>query len=387
MLSVFATERQSTAGFAGALRAARLVALDELRTPDGRRIRVAPIDPSPDVTMPDDFQPKRLARRTLQIVVVLGVVGLVLLLAPGLGEVRHLLTKARPEWVALVVVFQALSCVSYVFLFRPIFCHSMPWRTSWEIGLAELGAGSIVPASGAGGLALGAWILRQGGMPAERIASRSVAFFLIKSSVNFIAVAVLGVVAALGLVGPDLSPWLTALPAAGALLVIAAVLLVPRLGVGAPVAADAGRVRRAMRGVRKALIGGTREAVQIVRSRNVLVIAGSVGYWAWDNASLWAAFHAFGYSPPVTVILLGYLIGQLGGLLPLPGGLGGIDGGLIGTLIVYGTPVATTAAAVLVYRVILFWLPLIVGGVAFASLRRGLNRPDRPELCVVPAAT
>jgi uncharacterized protein (TIRG00374 family) len=85
--------------------------------------------------------------------------------------------------------------------------------------------------------------------------------------------------------------------------------------------------------------------------------------------------------------LLGYLIGQLGGLLPLPGGLGGIDGGLIGTLIVYGTQAAATAAAVLVYRVILFWLPLLAGAVAFISLRRALNSPDRPELCVVPAAT
>jgi uncharacterized membrane protein YbhN (UPF0104 family) len=66
---------------------------------------------------------------------------------------------------------------------------------------------------------------------------------------------------------------------------------------------------------------------------------------------------------------LGYVIGQLGGLLPLPGSLGGIDGGLIGTLIVYDTPVAPTAAAVLVYRVILFWLPLLLGAVAFISLR------------------
>jgi uncharacterized protein (TIRG00374 family) len=169
--------------------------------------------------------------------------------------------------------------------------------------------------------------------------------------------------------------------------VIAAVLLVPRLGIGDPAPADAGRTRRAMWHVRKALVGGTREAVQIVHSGNLLVIAGSFGYWAWDNAALWATFHAFGFSPPIAVILLGYLIGQLGGLLPLPGGLGGIDGGLIGTLIVYGTPAAATAAAVLVYRVILFWLPLLVGAVAFISLRRALNDPDRPELCVVPAAT
>jgi uncharacterized protein (TIRG00374 family) len=362
-------------------------ALDEVRTADGRTLRAEPIEQPADVTMPDEFEPSRLARRTLRIVAVLAVLGLVLLLAPGLGEVRDLLTEARPEWVALAVAFEALSCVSYVLMFRPIFCQHMPWRTSWEIGLSELGAGSIVPASGAGGLALGAWILHEGGMPAQRIASRSVAFFLIKSSVNFIAVAVLGTVMALGLVGPDLSLWLTAVPAAGALLVIAVVLLVPRLGVGAPVPADAGRTRKAMREVRKALVGGTAEAVRMVRSRNLLVIAGSLGYWAWDNAVLWATFHAFGLSPPITVILMGYLIGQLGGLLPLPGGIGGIDGGLIGTLIVYGTPAAATAAAVLVYRVILFWLPLLVGAAAFISLRRALNRPDRPELCVVPAAT
>jgi uncharacterized membrane protein YbhN (UPF0104 family) len=224
-------------------------------------------------------------------------------------------------------------------------------------------------------------------MPAEQIARRSVAFFLIKSSVNFVAVAVLGTLMAVGVFGPDLSPWLTAAPAAGAALVIAAVLLVPRLGPGAPVPPDAGRARRLLREGRKALIGGTGEAVRLVRSRNFLVIIGAIGYWAWDNAVLWAAFHAFGHSPPLTVILMGYLIGQLGGLLPLPGGLGGIDGGLIGTLIVYGTPAAVTAAAVLLYRVILFWLPLLAGAVAFVSLRRGLNRPDRPDLCFVPAPT
>jgi uncharacterized protein (TIRG00374 family) len=359
--------------------------LEEWTTADGRRFQVTELEQP--VEMPDEFEPRHLARRTLQIVAILAVVGLILLLAPGLGQVRHLLTTARPGWIALAVVLEGLSCVSYVLMFRPIFCRNMPWRTSWEIGLAELGAGSIIPASGAGGLALGAWILRQGGMPAEQIARRSVAFFLIKSSVNFVAVAVLGTILALGLVGPHLSLWLTALPAAGAMVVIAIVLLVPRFGVGSEPSADGSRTRRAVWHARKALVGGAGEAVQIVRSRNVLVITGSLGYWLWDNAVLWATFHAFGYSPPIMVILMGYLIGQLGGLLPLPGGLGGIDGGLIGTLIVYGTPAAATAAAVLVYRVILFWLPLLLGGVAFMSLRKGLNSPDRPELCIVPQAT
>ena len=349
--------------------------------------RVEPLPAPAPVEMPSEFDPRRLVRRAAQIAAVLAIVGLVVVLAPGLGEVRDRLAGAKPEWIALAVAFEALSGISYVLMFRPIFCEHMPWRTSWEIGWSELAMGSLVPASGAGGLALGAWILHEGGMPAERIARRSVAFFLIKSSVNFVAVAVLGTALALGLFGPDLSLWLTALPAALSVLVIALVIAIPRLGPGREPEPDAGRVRRGVAAARKALIDGTAEALEILRSRDRLVLLGAFGYWAWDNAVLWATFHAFGFSPPITVILLGYLIGQLGGLLPLPGGLGGIDGGLLGTLVVYGTPAATTAAAILAYRVILFWLPLIVGAFAFASLRRGLNRPDRPDLCVVPAAT
>jgi len=320
-------------------------------------------------------------------VAALAVVGLVVVLAPGLGEVRHRLADASPGWLALAVAFEALSGVSYVLMFRPVFCHAMPWRTSWEIGWSELAVGSLLPTSGAGGLALGAWILHRGGMPAERIRRRSVAFFLIKSSVNFAAVAALGTLMAIGIVGPKQSLWLTAAPAIAAVVVIAGVLWVPRLGAGRAPGRDAGRLRRAVASARAALVGGTAEAVEIFRSRDPLVLVGSLGYWAWDNAVLWATFHAFGSSPALSVILMGYLIGQLGGLLPLPGGLGGIDGGLLGTLVVYGAPVATTAAAVLAYRVILFWLPLMVGAIAFVSLRRALNRPDRPELCSVPAAT
>jgi uncharacterized protein (TIRG00374 family) len=134
-------------------------------------------------------------------------------------------------------------------------------------------------------------------------------------------------------------------------------------------------------------MGGIAEALRILSVRDRQVLLGALGYWAFDNAVLWATFHAVGASPEISIVLMGYLIGQLGGLLPIPGGLGGIDGGLLGTLVLYGTPVAPTAAAVLAYRLVLFWLPLVVGAIAFLSLRRGLNDPDRPELCVVPAAT
>jgi uncharacterized protein (TIRG00374 family) len=315
------------------------------------------------------------------VVVFLVVVGLVIVLAPGLGDVRNALEGISPWWVALAVLLEALSCASYVLIFRPVFCPSMDWKLSWQISWSEVGVGSIVPASGIGGLALGAWVLRQAGMPATQIAHRSVAFFLIKGSINFVLVAVLGAGMALGLFGPDLSLWLTALPAAMALLTIAAVVLVPRLGHGAEPASFDSRMRRAVAAARNALVDGAGEAVRILRSRNAMVLAGAIGYYAWDNAVLWAMFQAVGAHIPISVIAMGYLIGQLGGLLPLPGGVGGIDGGLIGTLIVYGAPTAATVSAVLAYRVVLFWVPLIGGAIAFTALRRTLARVDTRSVC------
>jgi uncharacterized protein (TIRG00374 family) len=353
----------------------------------GTTLRAEPLARGGVEALPDEFAPRRLARRLAQVVALLVVLVLVALLAPGLGEVRRRLADASPGWLLLAVAFEVLSCLSYVLMFRPVFCRSMSWRTSAEIAWSELAAGSLVPASGAGGLALGAWILHRGGMPGESIARRSVAFFLVKSSVNFVAVAVLGTLMAIGLVGPHVSLLLTALPAALSIVVIALLLAIPRLGPGREPGPEASRVQRSVAAVRRALIAGIAEAVAIVRSRDPTVIVGAIGYWAWDNAVLWATYHAVGADVPLSIVLMGYLIGQLGGLLPLPGGVGGIDGGLIGTLIVYGAPAAATTAAVLAYRVILFWVPLLGGTIAFLSLRRALADAVRTDLCEpVPAA-
>jgi uncharacterized membrane protein YbhN (UPF0104 family) len=325
-----------------------------------------------DAEMPEEFQPRSLEKRALQAALALGVLVAIVVLAPGLGDVRDLLSEADPGWLVLAAALEGLSFASYVVMFGPIFCTGLSWRRSWQIGGAELAMGSLVPASGAGGLALGAWILNRGGMEGTRIARRSVAFLLIKSGVNFVAVAVIGIALAVGLLGPDQPLYLTLLPASLATLAIAAVALLPRLGRGGAVDPDAYLLRRGITHARHAVVDGVSEAGQILRSGNLRVLAGSVGYWAFDNAVLWATYHALGFSPPLTVILMGYLIGQLGGVLPIPGGVGGIDLGLIGVLIAYGAPAAGTAAAVLAYHVILFWLPLAAGGLAFIQLRRDM---------------
>jgi uncharacterized membrane protein YbhN (UPF0104 family) len=331
--------------------------------------------------LPSEFQPKSLRHRGGQALIALAVLVAIVVFAPGLDEVRDQLEGADPGWLALATVLEGLSFASYIVMFGPIFCTGLTWRRSWEIGGSELAMGSLVPASGAGGLALGAWVLHRGGLGGERIARRSVAFFLIKSGVNFVAVAVLGTALALGLFGPELSLWLTAFPAAMAALAIGVVALLPRLGSGERPGRDASLARRGLNATRRALVDGIAEAGKILRTGNRRVLAGSVGYWAFDNAVLWATFHAVGLSPPITVVLMGYLIGQLGGLIPLPGGIGGIDLGLIGVLVAYGTDAAGTAAAVFAYHLILFWLPLILGAIAFALLRRNMPRGGEFASC------
>src|SRR3954471_2047467 len=226
--------------------------------------------------MPRDLSPRRLLRRALVVAGILLVFLLVLVLAPGLGSVRRHLADASPGWLAVAVALEALSCASYAVMFRPVFCRQMSLRTNWELAWAELGMGSIVPASGAGGIALGAWVLRRQGMSGGHIARRSVAFLLIKSSVNFAAVAVIGAAMALGL-GPHESLWLTALPAVMAALAIAAVMLLPRIGEGREPGPDASRIRRGSHAVRHTLIGGVREAGELLRRRDVAIIAGAFG--------------------------------------------------------------------------------------------------------------
>ncbi|HEU4979543.1 MAG TPA: lysylphosphatidylglycerol synthase domain-containing protein, partial [Solirubrobacteraceae bacterium] len=111
-----------------------------------------------------------------------------------------------------------------------------------------------------------------------------------------------------------------------------------------------------------------------------------IGYMTFDVLALWAAFEAFGGAPPAGPFVFAYVIGQLGGLIPLPGGIGGTDGGLIGALVLYGAPLSQATAAVLAYRAFQLGIPALLGTVAFVQLRRRLTRHPEPAALCFPLA-
>jgi uncharacterized protein (TIRG00374 family) len=65
---------------------------------------------------------------------------------------------------------------------------------------------------------------------------------------------------------------------------------------------------------------------------------------------------------------------MLANLLPLPGGIGGVDGGMIGALVAFHVGAGLALIAVLVYRLFAFWLPTIPGAIAYFQLRRTVHR-------------
>ncbi|MDQ4048505.1 MAG: flippase-like domain-containing protein [Actinomycetota bacterium] len=322
-----------------------------------------------------------LVRLGVMVAVLLGL-GLAVSSMPGLDELRRRLADAAPGWLAVALALEALSCLAFIAAFRGVFSRRLSWRFSYEVGMAAQGTNVLLPAGGASGLALGAWALRKAGMSTERLARRTVAFFLITSSVNFATAALVGAAVTLGLLaGGGASPALTAVPAALAAGTIAAVHFLPRL-LDRP-RSPSGRVTRVLAKGGTALGAGIRDARALVRSGSPLVIAGAIGYMALDLAALAAAFAAVGSPPPLGVLALAYVIGQLGGLIPLPGGVGGADGGLIAALALYGTPLAPAVAAVLAYRAFQLGLPALLGALAVIRLPGVLR--SVPAMCEPPA--
>jgi uncharacterized membrane protein YbhN (UPF0104 family) len=331
-------------------------------------------DPEP---LPGDVSPHRLRRGLLRLGGLVAIAVVVVTLGPGLGELRRRFADAQPVWIVIACAFEALSVLAYVPAFRSVFCRRMSWSTSYKIGVAEEGAGSLFPLGGAGSLALGVWALRRGGMPADEIARKTVAFFLLTSAPSVVMLLLLGAGLATGILPGGGSVFLTVVPA-----VVAAGAIVATLGVRRLVRGAQARIRRpggAPNRVRlaaalSATSEGIDEALDQLRRGDPLLLGGLAGYLIFDQLTFWASFRAVGASPELPVIWTAYLIGQLGNWLPVPGGIGGVELGLVGALVLYGLPALTATAAVLLYRVIELWIPAVLGISAFVQLRLLLRR-------------
>ncbi|MHB8532022.1 MAG: lysylphosphatidylglycerol synthase transmembrane domain-containing protein [Solirubrobacteraceae bacterium] len=320
-------------------------------------------------------QSRTLRNSIISLVVFFALVVVLLLAVPGLATASERLTDADPGWVLLGVLFELLSVAGYVVLFDLVF-ERLERHLSRRLALAELAVNSVVSLSGMAGLALGAWVLHSQGFGAERIARRSGLLFLATSAVSAAAVVAIGVPMWLGILPGTTDPLLTALPAGLALLAIAASLAAGRW---------AGRRAENRRGgskrIQLALLTvseGVEDTLREIRRHDRRML-GAVGYWLCDALTLYAALAAFGHTPSFWAVAMAYLVGMIANSVPIPGGFGAVEGGLVGMLDLFNAaPGSTVVAAVIVYRAISLWVPALTGSAAFLSLRREIGKPAAP---------
>jgi uncharacterized protein (TIRG00374 family) len=304
----------------------------------------------------------------------------------GLDKTWHRLQEGNSWWMGLALLFEVLSIAGYIGMFRTVCARgatNIGWRESYLITMAGLAATRLFAAGGAGGVVLTAWALRRSGMDRRLVACRMIAFMVLLYVVYMAALIVFGLGLRVGLLEGGAQFALTVIPAivAGAAVVIfLAIALVPedferRLAAWARGARRLWLVRWAKRlaTVPASMASGVRTAIRLVRTGDPALLS-SIAWWGFNIAVLWACFRAFGESPPWAVLVMGYFLGMLGNLLPLPGGIGGVDGGMIGAFTAFGVDFQLSVVAVLSYRAFAFWLPTIPGAIAYFQLLRVVNR-------------
>jgi uncharacterized protein (TIRG00374 family) len=305
----------------------------------------------------------------------------------GLKDSWNRIDTGDPAWLAIAFVLEAISFGGYVMLFRIVFVRGesrIGWRESYQITMAGVAATRLFAAAGAGGIALTAWALRRSGMDARLVACRLVAFLVLLYAVYMITVFVDGLCLYFGIFPGGGSFAITVIPAifaAGVIAVVGAIAFVPRdferrLERWATARDRFGRLAKRLAAAPASAASGVRTAIKLIRAREPMLL-GAIIWWGFDIATLWACFHAFGASPPKAVIVMAYFVGQLGNVLPIPGGIGGVDGGMIGAFAAFGIPLDTAVVAVLAYRGFSFWLPTFPGAIAYLQLRRTVARWER----------
>ncbi len=352
-----------------------------------------------------DHMPRvRFTRRRLigSVLFVISAVAFLYFVLPkllGLRQTWNRLQQGDVWWLLVAFVLEAISFVGYVVLFRAVFLdreNRIDWKASYLITMASLVATRLFAAAGAGGIALTAWALRRSGMPSRTVASRMIAFLVILYAVYMVTLVIDGLGLYLGL-------WAATPPAPFAITVVPAIFgaVVILLFLGMSLLPDdfdrlvgrwtwnTGQLGAAARRIAKgpaAAAAAVRTALALLRSRNPNLL-GALVWWGFDIATLWACFHAFGASPNKAVIVMAYFVGWIGNTLPLPGGIGGVEGGMIGAFSAFGVNVETAVVAVLAYRAFSFWLPTLPGAVAYFQLRRTVSRWREAETTGVHSYT
>lgn len=322
---------------------------------------------------------RHLQKSAVKLVGYLVAAYLVLRLLPTLKKALHSLEHVSWQWLVGAIALEVVSETGFVIAWREIVDperllerDGRGRRTDQRVAWAQLGGGLLVPGGSLGGIGVGAWFLHRFGMPARQIAERQFNLSFLNTAVSALALIVFGVGLAAHAFAGRHGLLLTLLPAAVAAGGVAAAVSIAAWAGGH---AEHLQAKHPKVG---AAVASLADAVADTRSlfhrRSWKSLLGAIIYLGFEVLVLWTAFFAIHANPVpgFAIVVMAYVIGALGGSLPLPAAIGTI-GGVAGMLVVYGVNHNPAIAAVLLHQAIGLLVPLAGGAIAYMILRRTLG--------------
>lgn len=356
-----------------------------------QRIRGKHIDPKAWRHM-DHAALKGLLKRVITYAIFLLIIFFVIKLVPKIwADVE----AGDPKLVALAVPFEILSVAGYVLLFWAVYgaaarmlsqgsdtpARPLSLKESMQLTTSRLALGDTLPGGGATGFAVQFWALARAGFNAAQISRTTTAFLILSNTVMTVMIMLLGVLIGAGLVGGDLHPALTWIPAAIAAAVVIVILLFARKGkTFVPPAEDSqekltgrfAKTRTLIREIGNRLPPGAYDAIRTIR--RPAAITGMLANPGFDFVAFYLGIASVTEPIALPVMLMAYFIGQVGSLVPLPGGIGGVQGLAIAVLVAGGMEVHSATAGVLVWTGVALGTQIVWGMWQYWFLRKSIKR-------------
>ena len=322
---------------------------------------------------------RRALARAFKVLATLIVVYFLILNIPGLRNAVDQLSEVKPGLLVLGLVLELLALFCYSLMTRAALGpvgHHMTALHLFRIQLSTRALSSLVPGGSAAGSALGYRMMVASGVPGPD-AGFALATAGLASAVvlNFILWA--GLVVSIPLRG--VNPVYGTAAIAGIILMGIAVAIIFGLIEGQErsekiLRSVARRLRlnedRAGEAVRH--IGGRMQELAADRALLRRLVFWASANWLIDAAALWVFLRAFGGSVPLDGLIVAFGLANVLAAIPItPGGLGIVEGTYVPVLVGFGLPRATAVVGVVSYRIAQYWLPILIGGVCYLSLRIG----------------
>jgi uncharacterized protein (TIRG00374 family) len=290
------------------------------------------------------------------------------------------LRHARPAFLAVAIMAQAVSLGCYAKLYRQVLAGlgaRLRFRLAADVVMATFFVSHLTPLGSATGTLVNVRTLEGEGIAAATT-GEAIALTSLMSTGALIVLFGMGFVAT---AGQHVSYGYLTIAGIALVLIVAALAAVLAVGAHPAIAGRAGRwaagvARRIRPNIDPAKVAQTSVRLASL-ARSALTgraFLASFGFATadllFDLLSLDLVFLALRYQPGFGPLAVAYAAANIASAIPVtPGGLGVIEVTLVAITVGFGAPRGTAVLAVLGYRIVNYWLPLIPGAIAYLRLR------------------